>query len=79
MTVSDPLSFWGNIIGFAAVAMKSIFDLWVNPYFFRCGEKKLGLLKAAERKRSWSDVSIALTFVVIGIGYAFSIAALIKL
>lgn len=78
MTISDPLAFWGNIIGFAAVAAKTVFDLFINPYFFRKGEKSLGLIKAAERKRSRGDISTAWTFLVIGIGYAFSIAALIK-
>lgn len=77
MTISDPLAFWGNVIGFIAVAAKTGFDLFINPYFFR-QLASLDLMKAAERKRSWADISTAWTFLVVGIGYAFSIAALIK-
>lgn len=79
MTIIEPLAFWGNVIPFVAVTVKSVFDLLINPYFFRTGEKTLGLIEAAKRKRSRSDISILLTFIVLGIGYAFSIAALIKL
>jgi hypothetical protein len=78
MTITDPLSFCGNVIGFMAVAAKTVFDLLINPYFFRKGETTLGLLNAAARKRTWGDITTAWTFFVVGIGYTFSIAALIR-
>lgn len=79
MSVADPLAFWGNVIGFLAVAFKTFYDLFLNPRRFREEEKTFGLLKAAEQKRARGDTSTALTFLVVGIGYAFSIAALVKL
>jgi len=78
MIITDPLTLYGNVIGFSAVAMKTVFDLLINPHFFKKGEISLGLQKAAERKRHWADLSTAWTFFVVGIGYAFSIVALIK-
>lgn len=78
MSITDPLAFWGNVIGFFAVAIKTLYDLFINPLCFKKEEGSLGLLKAAERKRARSDTSTAWTFLVVGIGYAFSIAALIK-
>lgn len=79
MSITDSLAFWGNVIGFLAVAGKTFYDLFLNPRRFREEEKTLGLFKAAEQKRARGDTSTALTFLVIGIGYAFSIAALVKI
>jgi hypothetical protein len=31
LTLTDTLSFWGNVIGFLAVAFKTLYDLYVNP------------------------------------------------
>jgi hypothetical protein len=79
MLISDHLSFWGNVISFLAAVAKTVYDLYVNPRRFRKEEITLGLLKAAERKRARADASTAWTFLIVSIGYAFSIAALVKL
>ena len=79
ITITDTLSFWGNAIGFLAVAFKTVYDLYVNPRRFKREQTEFGLLKAAEQKRARSDSSTAWTFLVVGIGYGFSIAALLKL
>ncbi len=71
IAITDSLSLWGNVIGFLAVAIKTIYDLYFNPRRFEKEQATHGLLKAAEQKRSRSDASTAWTFMVVGIGYAF--------
>lgn len=78
MIITDTLAFVGNLIGFIAVAFKTIFDLYFNPRRFNKEQSSLGLLKAAEQKRARADTSTAVAFFFVSIGYLFSILALIK-
>jgi hypothetical protein len=81
--ITDSFAFWGNVIGFLAVAAKTIYDLYINPRQFANAQSAAGrdtdaLIRAAEAKRARADRSTALTFLVIGIGYAVTIFGLIK-
>jgi hypothetical protein len=78
MQITDTLTFWGNLIGLFAVGAKTTYDLYFNPRSFKTDQKSMALIEAAKKKRERADLSTALTFLVVGIGYAFSILALIK-
>jgi hypothetical protein len=78
MVITDVPTFWGNVIGFVAVAGKTAYDLYFNPRRFKQDLQNHTPLAAAAKKRERGDKSTALTFLLIGIGYAFTILALIR-
>lgn len=78
MTIADPLAFWGNVIALGATALKTIYDLSINPSQFRREQDCYDLLIAVERKRSRADLSLAITFMILAFGNSLSVLALIK-
>jgi len=76
--ITDVPTFWGNVIGFVAVAGKTAYDLYFNPRRFGHQSNTIGALEAAKKKRERADLSTAITFLLIGVGYAFTILALIR-
>ena len=78
MQITDVPTLWGNVIGLVAVSWKTFYDLYWNPRKFEKEVAKGNSLKAAEDKRKRADFTTAITFLLVGVGYAFTIAALIR-
>jgi hypothetical protein len=78
MQITDVPTFWGNVIGLVAVAGKTAYDLYFNPRRFKKEATDGNALEAAKKKRERADLSTGITFVLIGVGYAFTILALIR-
>jgi hypothetical protein len=75
------LAFWGNVIGLIAAAGKTLYDfVYSGPKFKRdsASDNTDIVLQAAESKRARNDWSTVVTFLVLAVGFAFSILALVR-